>query len=144
MIEHRLLLKQFVRGLFNNIININRADLFNFDKRYYKPAACNWQQKTAPTYQPERFSYQVNLSASMSQPLGKLIGVAAKAVSDKRNELIEVQLLEMLKIRRPGQHLSGAGIPSDFRIPTVIAHIDGILAMIITGHFSTTARALHI
>ena len=80
----------------------------------------------------------------MSQPLGKLIGAAAKAVSDKRNKLIEVQLLEMFKIRRPGQRLSGAGIPSAFRIPTVIAHIDGILAMIITGHFSTTARALHI
>ena len=59
----------------------------------------------------------------MSQPLGKLIGAAPKAVSDKRDKLIEVQLLEMLKIRRPGQHLSGAGIPSALRISAVIAHI---------------------
>lgn len=80
----------------------------------------------------------------MSQPLGKLIGAAPKPFPNKRNKLIEVQLLEMLKIRRPGQHLSGAGIPSALRITAVIAHIDGILAMIITGHFSTTARALHI
>ena len=44
----------------------------------------------------------------MSQPLGKLIGAAPKPFPNKRNKLIEVQLLEMLKIRRPGQYLSGA------------------------------------
>jgi hypothetical protein len=80
----------------------------------------------------------------MSQPLGKLVGAAAKAISDKRNEFIEVQLLEMFEIRRPGQDLSGAGISSALSVSAVVAHIDGILAMIITGHFSTTARALHI
>ena len=100
--------------------------------------------KTAPTFWPERFAYQINLSASMSQPLGKLISAASKAFPDKRNKLVEVQLLEMLKIRYPGQNLSGAGITSALRISAIIAHIDGILAMIITGHFSTTARALHI
>ncbi len=41
----------------------------------------------------------------MSQPLGKLIGAAPKPFPNKRNKLIEVQLLEMLKIRRPGQYL---------------------------------------
>lgn len=100
--------------------------------------------KTAPTFWPERFAYQINLSASMSQPLGKLISAASKAFPDKRDKLIEVQLLEMLKIRHPGQNLSGAGITSTLRISAVIAHVYRILAMIITGHFSTTARALHI
>ena len=80
----------------------------------------------------------------MSQPLGKLIGAASKPIPDKRNELIEVQLLETLKIRHPGQNLGGAGITSALRISAVIAHVYSILAMIITSHFSTTARALHI
>ena len=80
----------------------------------------------------------------MSQPLGKLIGAAAKAFSDKGDKLIEVQLLEMLKIRRPGQNLGGAGISPALRVSAIIAHINRILTMIVTGHFSTTARALHI
>ena len=80
----------------------------------------------------------------MSQPLGKLISAASKAFPDKRDKLVEVQLLEMLKIRHPGQNLCGAGITSALRISAVIAHVYRILAMIIAGHFSTTARALHI